>query len=140
MGILEGLRSAGGPATAADAPSPTAAVAVIAEEMGNGSRMKKILGEARRELVVEQVFGREWWGEDGIWRYETGEEGEGGWGGGESGGEEGEGRKGEEVTFAVVAESHPLLKRWLDTARAEMGRLGVKEGRFEGEEWEKGRG
>lgn len=87
--------------------------------------MKKVLGEARRELVVERVFEREWWGEDGIWKFEVGEEGEGG-------GEE-------EVTFAMVAEGHPLLKRWLERIRAEMGRLGVREGRFEGEEWERGR-
>lgn len=104
---------------------PTADVAVGEKE--DWSKMKKILDEARRELVVERVFAREWWGEDGVWRFEVGEEGER-----EAGGEEG-------VTFAKVAEEHPLLKSWLKRVRAEMRRLGVREGRFEGEEWEKGR-
>lgn len=140
MGILEGLRggsgSGGGSSTtdaaaAAAATSLPSAAAVAVGQKGDGGKMKKMLDEARRELGVEQVFAREWWGEDGVWRFEVGEEGrEKGEAGG--GGEE-------EVTLAMVAEEHPLLKSWLERVRAEMVRLRVREGRFEGEEWERGR-
>lgn len=88
--------------------------------------MKKVLDDARRELVVERIFAREWWGEDGVWKFEVREEREAGAGE-------------EEVTLAEVAEGHPLLKMWLERVRAEMERLGIREGRFEGEEWERGR-
>lgn len=132
---MEGLRGGGGSITvAAAAPSTTSppAAAVAIREKGDGSKMKKILEEARRELVVERVFAREWWGHDGVWRFEVGEEGEkeGGW---EAAGGE------EAVTLAKVAEEHPLLKSWLKRVRSEMEMLGVREGRFEGEEWERGR-
>lgn len=134
LGILEGLRG-GCDSIAIAAPtttSPRSTAAVAIGEKGDGTKLKKILDEARRELVVERVFAKEWWGEDGVWRFEVGEEGKR------------EGRRGasageEEVTLAQVAEEHPLLKSWLKRARAEMEILGVKEGRFEGEEWERGR-
>lgn len=82
--------------------------------------LKKLVKEAREQLAIEKVFGREWWGEDGIWRYEVeGEE--------------------EEVTFREVVDAHPLVKEWVERAEQEMKIAGVKAGRFEGREWEQGR-
>ena len=68
---------------------------------GEGARQKveRLLGEAEVELGMERLFGREWFGEDGVWRYDVpvpGQDGEGG----------------EEVTFEKVAEAHPVVVRW----------------------------
>lgn len=84
-----------------------------------GIEVRKMVEEARRELVVERVFGREWWGEDGVWRFEV---------------------EGEGVTFERVVECHPVLRRWGGRVAGVMGLLGLGEGRFEGGEWERGRG
>lgn len=111
------------------------------EEEGNEEvkRLKKLLAEAKRELALENVFGKEWWGEDGMWKFAV-EPG---------GGDGGEKRNlhndhdgdddGEEVTFIEVADQHPLLECWSRTIRAHMQRMDVQEKRFEGEEWESGR-
>ena len=76
--------------------------------------------EASEELRIEGVFEKEWWGEDGLWRYEVNGEGE-------------------EVTFEEVVGWHPLVKRWEARVRDEVEGSGVRVGRFEGLEWEKGR-
>lgn len=115
LGVLEGLCSS----TSASASASVAASASASDEgKGNVARLKK----ARHELAIEMVFGKEWWGEDGVWTFDV-----------ESGGEGGE------VTFREVAEKHPLLKAWMERVRMEMREFGVQEGRFEGEEWERGR-
>lgn len=82
--------------------------------------LKKLVKEAREQLAIEKVFGREWWGEDGTWRYQVeGEE--------------------EEATFREVVDAHPLVRRWLERVDQEMKIAGVTVGRFEGREWEQGR-
>lgn len=136
LGVLEGILRAVAPATAtASTTSGDGDGDGVVGERASVSG-KKVLEEARRELVIEKVFDREWWDEDGVWRFGVGDfggEGEGGDGGGGGG-------RGGEVTFQMVAEEHPLLKRWMERLRTEMGRVGVSEwGRFEGDEWEKGR-
>lgn len=83
-------------------------------------RIGKILKEARDELSVEKVFARGVWGEDGVWAYEVA-------------------GKEEEVTFEEVADAHPVLKSWTIRIKEEMDRFGIDEGRFKGEEWERGR-
>ena len=80
-----------------------------------------MLAEAREALKLEKVFGREWWKEDGVWRYAVEEDGKEG-----------------EVTFEEVADKHPLVGEWVEMVKREMERLRVKQGRFEGEDWEKG--
>lgn len=110
------------------------------EEEGNDEvkRLKKLLAEAKRELALENVFGKEWWGEDGMWKFAV----EPGGGGGEKrnqNNDHDDDDDGEEVTFVEVADQHPLLERWSHTIRAHMQRMGVQEKRFEGEEWESGR-
>lgn len=76
--------------------------------------------EASDELRIEGVFEKEWWGEDGVWRYEVSGEGE-------------------EVTFEEVVGWHPVVKRWEARVKDEVERSGVRVGQFEGLEWEKGR-
>lgn len=49
--------------------------------------------KASEELGLLSLFGREWYGEDGIWKYEVLD--------GEA-----------DVTFIEVAEAHPLIKKW----------------------------
>lgn len=129
LGVLEGMLRA----VASTAPTSGDGDGGAAGEQANVST-GKVLGEARRELAVEKVFAREWWDEEGVWRFDVGVSG--GEGEDQGGGVEGGG----EVTFRMVAEEHPLLKRWMERMRSEMGRVGVSEwGGFEGEEWEKGR-
>ena len=82
--------------------------------------LKQLLKEAREQLAIEKIFGKEWWGEDGIWKYEVrGTEGE--------------------VTFREVVDAHPLVRRWVERVDQEMKIAGVEVGRFEGKEWEEGR-
>lgn len=76
--------------------------------------------EARDDLRIERIFGREWWGKDGIWMYEVIGEGE-------------------EVTFDEVAKWHPFVKKWGEEVEEEMQRAAVRKGIFEGVEWERGR-
>lgn len=83
-------------------------------------RIRNTLREAREELSVEKVFARGVWGEDGVWAYEVA-------------------GKEEEVTFEEVADAHPVLRKWKSRVHEEMKRFGVDEGRFGGEEWERGR-
>lgn len=70
-------------------------------------RLTELLEQARKELSVQVVFGREYWEEDGTWKYEV------------PGGEEGG------VVFGDVAGAHPMVGKWEGVVRAEGGRFGV---------------
>ncbi len=80
--------------------------------------MGKLVRQAREELSVERVFGREWWG-DGGWRYEV--------------------VGGEEVTWMEVVGQHPVVRVWEGRVGGEVEGRGVGVGVFEGEGWEGGR-
>ena len=83
-------------------------------------RLGKLAGEAREELSIDGIFGKDWWEEDGVWRYKVvGKE--------------------EEVTFQEVVDAHPLVRKWEGVVGEEAERAGVRVGVFEGEEWESGR-
>lgn len=83
-------------------------------------RLRGLVREAREQLAIEKLFGKEWWGPDGLWTYEAvGVD--------------------KEVTFPEVVEWHPLVKRWAETVRVEVESAGLEIGRFEGREWEEGR-
>ncbi|MCJ1468935.1 Essential protein Yae1, N terminal [Pseudocyphellaria aurata] len=104
----------------------------------DGERLRKLLKDARAELALQNVFAREWWGEDGVWKFPV----RAGATAAASGGERnyGEDEDEEEVTFVEVADQHPLLTRWSHAVRAEMQRAGVHETNiFDGDEWESGR-
>ncbi|KAI9869916.1 MAG: Essential protein Yae1, N terminal, partial [Pleopsidium flavum] len=88
-------------------------------------RVRGLLRDARRELKTEGVFGDEWFGADGIWRFDVNK--------GRGGDEEGE------VTFEEVTDGHPLIGKWTGILEREVERCGVDLRVFEGEEWERGR-
>ncbi|CAF9909064.1 Essential protein Yae1, N terminal [Imshaugia aleurites] len=90
------------------------------QESEERKALKQLVKNAREHLAIEKLFGREWWGEDGTWKYEV------------------QGTE-EEVTFREVVDSHPLVKRWVERVDQELNIAGVQVGRFEGEEWEEGR-
>lgn len=103
LGLLEGI---------------AAAIAVGDSVMDGGAGEKKANGErgrvdgllrtAKDELKLEDVFGREWWGEDGIWKFEVPGEGEG-----------------MDVVFTDVADAHPLIKKWEGLIDEEANRWGL---------------
>jgi hypothetical protein len=96
LGILEGLYAAAlklGPAAGNDK-----------------SRLKQLVERARKDLKTEEVFGRSWWGEDGVWKYDVvGEHKDGG----------------EDFTFREVVDSHPVVRRWKELVRQETDKWGV---------------
>ena len=81
-------------------------------------RLGVLLKEVRGELSIESIFGKDWWSPDGVWRYEV---------------------DGEEPTFQVIVDAHPLVKKWIRVVQEEVERAGVRVGVFEGEKWERGR-
>lgn len=92
------------------------------EKEGERKRLERMLVDARAELSVEGLFGKRYWGPDGVWRFEVvGAEEEG------------------EVTFGEVAGQHPVVRRWVGVVEREAARCGVGLRGFEGEEWERGR-
>ncbi|KUJ14483.1 uncharacterized protein LY89DRAFT_536659, partial [Mollisia scopiformis] len=84
---------------------------------GEKRRVEVVSGEAKKELGTERVFAREWWGEDGVWRFEVPGEGEG-----------------IEVVFEDVAGAHPLVKKWEAVTEEEVKRWGLDLGIMDGEE------
>lgn len=101
---------------------------------GGSSRGERMLREAERGLRMEEVFKEEYFGGDGVWKFDVrGEEQnhrgdtftvafarekkeEGGEGGGE-----------ELATFFDVADLHPLISEWMQKAKDEMKRCGVED-------------
>ncbi|KAK3700400.1 Essential protein Yae1, N terminal [Vermiconidia calcicola] len=69
--------------------------------------VKDLLRQAEEELDVGKLFGQEWFGEDGVWRYDV------------AGPEEG-------VTFKEVAEAHPVLRKWMGVVRELASGLGLR--------------
>ena len=90
------------------------------QESEGRTRLAQLVKEAGEHLTLEKIFGREWWGEDGIWKYEVQ-------------------RKEEEVTFPEVVSAHPLVRKWVEKVEQEMKIAGINVGRFQGREWEEGR-
>jgi hypothetical protein len=86
------------------------------EEAGDYSRKlleareeaAKLLREADEELKMDKLFSRQYFGEDGVWIYHVpGQENE------------------SEVTFARIAEAHPVITLWSKRLDELCGRLGV---------------
>ena len=84
------------------------------------TRLGRLAEDAKGQLTLEKIFEREWWGEDGIWKYEV------------------QGKE-EEVTFPEVVNAHPLVRKWVEKVEQETKIAGIKVGRFQGREWEEGR-
>ena len=114
LGVLEGIYGA---------------VQTAARDPANGEdreweaqrrRVEILFGEARKELKTQSLFGKEWWGEDGIWTFKVpGEE------------------EGREVTFPDVAGAHPLVVKWENLVEEEVERWGLDLGLMGGETDEK---
>ncbi|KAG9570117.1 essential protein-like protein Yae1, partial [Aureobasidium melanogenum] len=64
--------------------------------------------KAREDLGLQSLFGREWFGEDGIWKFEV------------------EGKDEEEVTFRDVADAHPVIGKWTTEVEELKKRFGVE--------------
>ncbi|KAK5018550.1 hypothetical protein BJ546DRAFT_1070501 [Cryomyces antarcticus] len=58
---------------------------------------RALLGSAREQLGVGSVMGRDWFDDDGVWMFAV---------------------EGADVTFAEVADAHPLVKRWTSVVEA----------------------
>lgn len=84
------------------------------------ARLKELLIKGRAELMIEQIFGKDHWDEDGLWTYEVTSEGH-------------------EATLQEVAGQHPIVRVWDEKVTEEIWKAGIKLGRFEGSEWEAGR-
>ncbi|KAL2112226.1 hypothetical protein VUR80DRAFT_8286 [Thermomyces stellatus] len=73
----------------------------IHEAVGRDGDLVK---RAREELAVDKVFGKEFWYEDGTWRFEV---------------------EKEDIIFADVAEAHPLVRKWEGIVEEEVQRWGI---------------
>ncbi|KAL9600543.1 MAG: hypothetical protein Q9219_003089 [cf. Caloplaca sp. 3 TL-2023] len=69
-------------------------------------RVRELLVQARRELSIEVLFGRDYWGADGMWVYEV------------------RGKE-EEVTFREVVEQHPVMREWVGKVRDEVRKVEI---------------
>jgi hypothetical protein len=67
------------------------------------TRIGKLFDAAKNDLSTQNVFGKEWWGEDGIWKYDVPGEGEG-----------------KDIVFPDVAAAHPLVVRWEENVAKEV--------------------
>ncbi|KAL8630757.1 hypothetical protein Q9189_003517 [Teloschistes chrysophthalmus] len=107
LGILEGLCSAYGSASRQyDAADGEAEEVDKAKEEEEG-RLKALLGQAREELRIEHLFGKEFWGSDGLWAYDV------------QGSDD-------DITFREVADQHPVVRKWLARAMDEVRKTGIK--------------
>ncbi|KAL8729734.1 MAG: hypothetical protein Q9166_004563 [cf. Caloplaca sp. 2 TL-2023] len=118
LGILQGLCGAYGVKS-----SPQKADGEVEIEDGEnfrreeGHRLRELSVQARAELKIETLFGKDYWRSDGIWAYDV------------------QSQAGEEkVTFWEVADQHPAIRKWLKTVRDEIRKAGVQsaEDRFAG--------
>ncbi len=71
-------------------------------------RMEGLYTAAQGELDTRGIFGREWFGEDGIWKFDVPGEAEG-----------------KEVVFDDIAAAHPLVQRWEKVLQEEIERWGL---------------
>lgn len=121
-------------------------------ERGDERGSEKIWREAERVLRMDRIFGDNFFDRDGVWKFDIGagrqglgegehqerrDRGRDGVSAGEKkqGEEKGEekveekgGEKGRElITFFDVADSHPLIKEWMQKAKDQLSRCGFKD-------------
>ncbi|KIW07761.1 uncharacterized protein PV09_01689 [Verruconis gallopava] len=84
------------------------AVAIYPNDEGTKMRVavSKMFELATNELSAKNLYGPEYFGEDGIWKYEVA-------------GDEGL-EKEESITFRLVADQHPIIKKWRSTLKGLM--------------------
>lgn len=123
LGILEGLCAALGTSVRRDSNNDRLETRDL-QVRGDGIRMGGLFKEALHDLSIEKIFGQEWFGEDGNWKYEV------------RGSGELDGAGCEDVTLEQVAEQHPIVQIWTRRVGEEMLHLGIRDSLIEGEEWE----
>ena len=90
-------------------------------------RVRALQVESRKDLSLERIFAKEWWGEDGVWKYTVHNE-------------DGQDSNGDSnVTFDIIARCHPILNKWGHIVDKEMEGACVDRHMFGGAEWETGR-
>ena len=107
LGVLEGLCHA----DRSSNPQPH----VAGERGGEGKasveidnqRLKGLLVQAKEEMMVSHLFGKDYWKNDGLWEYQV------------------QGRE-EDVTFWEVTDQHPVIQKWLQTIREEVQKTGLQ--------------
>ncbi|KAI9706610.1 MAG: Essential protein Yae1, N terminal [Candelina mexicana] len=104
LGVLEGICSA------------------LSAKPAEQSRVRKLLGDAKRELRTENVFSRDLFEEDGTWVFHV----------------EGMEKDGD-VMFEDVADAHPVIGKWRRIIEREVEKWGLDLRVFEGREWEERR-
>ncbi|RVD90072.1 uncharacterized protein DFL_001052 [Arthrobotrys flagrans] len=68
-------------------------------------RQKKVRETAKQELALEKVFGKEYFSEDGVWKWTAEEDGE--------------------MTFDDLVLHHPLVAKWRDIVKKQAEELGL---------------
>ena len=105
LGTLEGIWSAVAKAEKAaasgkdDAKEGQGDIGACDRAQSEAERLKVLVIKAREALRTESVFGTEYWGADGIWKYNV-QEGEGGWN--------------------DVVDGHPIIQAWEATVKVEV--------------------
>ncbi|KAL8727934.1 MAG: hypothetical protein Q9181_005516 [Wetmoreana brouardii] len=110
LGMLEGLYGAygSGGSNTEEKDGTGGKKRAVNEEQGK--RLRDLLAQAREELNVETLFGKAFWGSDGLWAYDV------------RGAVEKEG----DVTFWGVADQHPAVRKWLERVRDEVRKVGLQ--------------
>ena len=106
LGLLEGLLGAVNTPVRVGGAENTKAEQLWAAER---DRLNHLFHDAKEELKAEEVFGKTWWGEDGIWKFDV----------------PGEEAGAEEVVFQDVAAAHPLIRKWEGIADKEIEKWGL---------------
>jgi hypothetical protein len=87
-------------------------------------RCNGLLREARKELSVKGLYAPEYFGQDGIWKYDVSEKAEG--------------QEEEELDFRKVASAHPLVVKWVNVVEALARDLGLDLGSLKDRDAEAG--
>jgi len=90
----------------------------LEKEHGEKARMEQLVKEAREELKTERVFGKEYWGDDGVWHYTI----------------PGEHEDGREITWKEVVDAHPSVRKWEAIVKNEVEKWSVDVGILERED------
>lgn len=99
LGALEGICRA-----LAVQKAKASAGAGASEQTGGEEEPAKIFERAQDEMMIQKLFGRDFFGADGIWLYDVpGQE--------------------DETTFRAVALEHPVLKSWIKTTTDLKGKI-----------------
>ncbi|KAL8937965.1 MAG: hypothetical protein Q9216_004151 [Gyalolechia sp. 2 TL-2023] len=107
QGLLDGLSSAYGRGKQEPIVIKKDGEKEVEMKSSERERVLDLLVQARRELKIENLFGKEYWGSDGMCAYEV------------------KGKE-EDVTFWEVADQHPVVQKWLTRVTDEARKAGIQ--------------